>query len=275
MTGAGGQLGRAFGKLLPHATLLDRAALDVTDRDAVAAVVKERRPEVIIHCAAYTKVDDAELDPDGALRVNVDGTKAVADAANGVDADLVYLSTDYVFDGKKEGAYTEGDAPNPLSVYGKSKLDGEAAAAHVERHLIVRTSWIFGGGDNFVSRILAAAMENDELAVIDDQTSLPTYAPDLVAQIRRLIDEGAAGIIHVAGGGEPATRADEAEAALVLWGSKTQVRRVSSTEYYAGRRGPVAPRPVNSVLDCSKASSMGVALRPWREGLAEYVRTLR
>lgn len=274
VTGAGGQLGRALARLRPDAVLLDRQSLDVTDRRAVRNAIDRHRPQVIVHAAAYTSVDRAEADPEGAKRLNVDGTGTVADAAGEVGALLVYPSTDYVFAGTGSRPLVEGDPTEPLSVYGQTKLEGERIASAVEAHLVVRTSWVFGEGRNFIRAILGAAGTREEVAVVDDQWGRPTYAPDLAGGILALVQRNAGGLIHLGGGGDPATWADFAEAAIDSAGSAVKVRRVTSSEYYASATGPSAPRPRYSVLDCSKAASTGVALRPWRDALAEYVKEI-
>lgn len=271
VTGAGGQLGRALGRLEPGAVLLDRGRLDILDRAAVVQAIVRRRPAVVVHAAAWTKVDDAESDPEGARRVNVDGTRSVAEAAARAGALLVYVSTDYVFPGDKRDGYRETDATGPRSVYGRTKLAGEAEAAAFGRHLVVRTSWAFGEGHNFIRSILEAAATRDELAVVDDQRGLPTYAADLAEGLLALAETGAEGLFHLAGGGGPGSWADVAEVALSEARSATVVRRISTAEYLEGRAGPVAPRPTSSVLDCTKAAALGVALRPWREAVAAYV----
>lgn len=272
VTGAGGQLGSALGRLVPEAVLLDRPSLDVTDREAVLEAIMAHRPAVVVHAAAYTRVDAAESEAEEARRINACGSRAVAEAAQEVGALLVYPSTDYVFRGDKDGPYTEEDDTAPLSVYGSTKLEGERVAAACSRHLVVRTSWVYGRGHNFVRTIIEAARSREEVAVVDDQRGRPTYAEDLAEAILGLVERGAAGLYHLAGGGDPATWADLAEAAIGLAGLTTRVRRVTTAEYYAGRPGPTAPRPANSVLDCSRAASEGVALRPWRQALADYVR---
>jgi dTDP-4-dehydrorhamnose reductase len=274
VTGAGGQLGVALSDLVPGVVCLDRKVLDITDRDAVGAAVATHKPEVIVNAAAYTKVDAAEADPEGAFAVNARAVEILAEAASRAGALLVQPSTDYVFPGTKGSSYVEDDATGPLSVYGKSKLEGEKAALAAGRHLIVRTSWVFGRGANFIHSILEAAKTRDELTVVDDQWGVPTYAPDLAEGLLRLIDAEARGICHLAGGGDPATWADLAEFALEAAGAGAKVRRTSTAEYYAGHQGPVAPRPAYSVLDCSKAAALGVELRPWREAVVAYLEEL-
>jgi dTDP-4-dehydrorhamnose reductase len=272
VTGGRGQLGRALGSRVPDAVLLDIDELDLTDAGAVVGMLCDLRPETIIHAGAYTAVDAAESDPEGARTVNAGGTRAVAEAAAVLGARLVYISTDYVFDGTRREPYPEDDPTGPLSIYGATKLEGEQAAAEVEGHLIVRTSWVFGEGRNFVGAILAAARTRTELTVVDDQWGRPTYAVDLAGGILDLLEQGASGTFHLQGGGEPGTWADVAEAALAAAGSATRVVRVTTAEYDSGGKGRTAPRPAYSVLDCSKAASLGVALRPWREAVEDYVK---
>jgi len=255
---------------------LDAKALDVSDSEEVRRVLDDLRPDVILHTAAFTAVDAAESDPEGAWAVNVVGTRAVAGAAREAGATMVYVSTDYVFSGIGAEPYAEDRMTSPLSFYGATKLQGERAVAELDRHLIVRTSWVFGEGRNFVAAILRAAAANpgQELPVVDDQRGRPTYALDLAAGILQLLGVGAGGTYHLQGGGEPGTWADVAEAALEAAGLPAKVRRVTTAEYNEGRPGPIATRPANSVLDCSKAAALGVELRPWREALAAYVRVV-
>jgi dTDP-4-dehydrorhamnose 3,5-epimerase len=237
---------------------------------------------VIIHGAAYTQVDAAESDPEGAWAVNVEGTRAVVEAAAETAALLVYVSTDYVFSGERAEPYLEEHPTGPVSRYGATKLEGERVAATLDRHLIVRTSWVFGEGRNFVRAVLRAAAaasgSGKELPVVDDQRGRPTYAVDLAAGILALVERGAAGTYHLQGGGDPGTWADVAEAALASAGIPVEVRRVGTAEYEAGRSGPdgrpVARRPANGVLDCSKAAACGVRLRPWREAIDAYVKVV-
>jgi dTDP-4-dehydrorhamnose 3,5-epimerase len=271
VTGGKGQLGRAFSRLLPEAVILDRASLDITRHDKVHEVFENIRPGVIINAAAFTKVDAAEAEPELASRVNCDAVGYLAEVANALSALLVQISTDYVFPGDKQGSYTESDPTGPLSVYGKTKLRSEGAASAAGDHLIVRTSWVFGQGTNFISSILGAATKRAELSVVCDQTGLPTYAWDLAKAINVLVDLGARGLFHVAGGGDPASWAEVAATAITAAGLSTKVNPVTTRQYYAGKPGPIAPRPSNSVLDCSKAAAVGVSLRPWKQAVAAYV----
>lgn len=274
VTGAGGQLGIALSDLAPKALCLDRKTLDITNVDAIRAAIQTYKPEVIINAAAYTRVDAAETDQETAFAVNARAVQMLAEAASRAGVLLVQPSTDYVFSGTKAAPYVEEDAVDPLSVYGKSKLEGEKAALSADQHLIVRTSWVFGQGANFIRSILGAAKTRDEMTIVEDQWGLPTYAPDLAEGLLKLIDAGARGICHLASGGAPTNWADLAEFVFQEAGIRAKVHRTSTAEYYAGRQGPIAPRPAYSVLDCSKAVALGVELRPWREAVIDYVKEL-
>ncbi len=274
VTGGNGQVGRAFAKLIPAAVVLDRRALDIADTGAVYRAFEEHRPEVVYNTAAYTAVDRAEAEPEQARLINVDAVVNLANAARDNDCLLVQYSSDYVFRGDA-GPYTELDRTLPASVYGRTKLQSEVAArASGNRYLIIRTSWVFGDGHNFVKSIVGAAARHPELTVVDDQRGRPTYAPDLAEGSAALVAAGCSGVYNLSGGGEPGTWADVAEAAIQAAGLTARVRRVTTAQYYAGKQGPVAPRPANSELDCSKAGEAGVNLRPWRAAVAEYVKEL-
>ena len=257
--------------------LLAREDLDVTEGGAVAAAIAGHAPDVVVHAAAWTAVDAAEAAPDEAWAVNVGGTEAAARAAANADALLVYPSTDYVFSGDADRPYREHDATKPRSVYGRTKLDGEAAARTAPRHLIVRSSWVFGDGDNFVRTIVERARAGGPLEVVEDQVGRPTYALDLARGILDLVGGGHTRTFHLAGGGEPCSWADLAEGALQaakqagLIEGNPQVDRITTERWAAGRPGPVADRPRYSVLDCSRAESVGVRLRPWQEAVEEYI----
>ena len=251
ITGAGGQLGHALQEAFAGEDVLGlgHAGWDVTFPPPPLPFV----PDLVLHAAAWTDVDGAEDDPQGAAAVNVGGTQHAAE----LGAPLVVFSTDYVFDGRKPEPYVESDSPNPLSVYGRTKLHGEAAAG--EQAWIVRTSWLFGEtGHNFVRTMLRAGAERDEVAVVDDQLGAPTYVGHLAAAVRELVALPF-GVWHVAASGE-ATWADFAEAIFEEAGLRCRVRRIGSEEL-----GRPAPRPANSVLRSEKP---GAPLLPhWREGL--------
>jgi dTDP-4-dehydrorhamnose reductase len=250
ITGAGGQLGRALQEEFPDAVALRHADWDVTLPPPEPA----EPPGLVLHAAAWTDVDGAEADPQGAAAVNVGGTRHAAE----LGAPIVYYSTDYVFDGRKSEPYVESDPPNPLSAYGRTKLHGEAAAG--ERAWVVRTSGLYGPtGTNFVRTMLKLASERDEVAVVDDQRSSPTYVGHLAAATRELLARPF-GIWHLAAAGD-CTWAEFAEAIFDEAGLDVRVRRVSSEEL-----GRPAPRPAYSVLRSEKDAQ---ALPPWREGLRE------
>jgi dTDP-4-dehydrorhamnose reductase len=214
---------------------------------------------VVLHAAAWTDVDGAEADPQEAAAVNVGGTRHVAE----LGAPLVYYSTDYVFDGRKAEPYVESDAPNPLSAYGRTKLFGEGAAG--EQAWVVRSSGLFGPtGTNFVRTMLRLARERDEIAVVDDQRTSPTYVGHLAAATRELL-ERPFGVWHLAAEGD-ATWAEFAEAIFEEAGLDTRVLRTSSAEL----RRP-AERPANAVLRSEKEAP---TLPHWREGLRECLSRL-
>lgn len=249
ITGAGGQLGRALAAAFPEARGLTRLEWDVTN-PAPAGL----EPDLVLHAAAWTDVDGAEADPQGAAAVNIGGATNAAQ----LGAPLVYYSSDYVFDGEKGTPYVESDGPNPRSVYGRTKLHGEAAAGG--RAWIVRTSWLFGPtGHNFLLTMLRLGAERDEVAVVDDQRGCPTYVAHLAAATRRVL-ELPYGVYHVAADGD-ATWADFAEAIFEEAGLRTRVRRITTAEL-----GRPAPRPAYSVLRSEKGAP---TLPHWRDGLRE------
>jgi dTDP-4-dehydrorhamnose reductase len=255
ITGAGGQLGRALQEEFPGSLALARSDWDVT----LPPPELDEPLDVVLHAAAWTDVDGAESDPQEAAAVNVGGTRHVAE----LGVPLVYYSTDYVFDGRKTGPYVESDPPNPLSAYGRSKLHGEGAAG--EQAWIVRTSGLYApSGRNFVRTMLELARTRDEVAVVGDQVTAPTYVRHLAAATRELL-ERPRGVWHVAAEGE-CTWAEFAEAIFEEAGLPTRVRRISSAEL-----GRPAPRPANAVLRSEKVAP---ALPHWREGLRECLARL-
>jgi dTDP-4-dehydrorhamnose reductase len=247
ITGAGGQLGRALADEFPEARALTHAEWDVTFPPPPGLGA-----DLVLHAAAWTNVDGAEDDPQGAAAVNVGGT---ANAAS-LGAPLVYYSTDYVFDGTKRSPYVESDSPNPLGAYARSKLHGEAAAG--DRAWIVRTSWLFGPtGHNFVRTMLRLAADRDEIAVVADQRGSPTYTANLAAAMHELVALPF-GVYHVTAAGD-CTWADFAEAIFEEAGLETRVRRITTAEF-----GAKALRPAYSVLRSEKGAP---ELPHWREGL--------
>jgi dTDP-4-dehydrorhamnose reductase len=258
------------------ATVPEESAFDITEPDRVAEVVGAfavgHPGALLVNAAAYTNVDRAEEEPERAFLVNERGPAILAAAAVRVGLGFVHVSTDFVFDGTKAGAYSEADEPDPLSVYGASKLAGERAVATADPNaLIVRTAWVFGpGGVNFPTKILAQAERCSHLRVVSDEIGSPTYTPDLAAGILMLAAAGASGVFHLAGSGSCA-RDELAREVLRLAGrSDVEVEPVPASTFPSK-----AARPANSVLDCSKAASLGVTMPEWRDGLARFVGALR
>jgi dTDP-4-dehydrorhamnose reductase len=252
VTGAGGQLGRALEEILArdHRVIaLTRDDWDVTEPPPPSLAV----PDLVLHAAAWTDVDGAEADPEGARRANLEGTRNVAS----LGAPLVTFSTDYVFDGRKREPYVESDAPNPLSVYGRTKLEAERVAGGDA--WIVRSSWLFGWtSKNFVRTMLRLGAERDEVDVVDDQRGCPTYVAHLAEAMRELV-ELPAGVWHIAADGD-CTWADFAEAIFEDAALSCRVRRIST----GGLQRPAA-RPAYSVLRSERPGAP--RLPHWREGV--------
>jgi dTDP-4-dehydrorhamnose reductase len=257
VVGAGGMLGQAVMRAAGAGAVgFPHAELDVTDAAAVSDAL--RGADAVINCAAYTDVDGAESEVEAARAVNVEGARNVARAA----ARVVYVSTDYVFDGAKADAYVESDAPGPLQEYGRSKLEGERATLEANANaLVVRTSWLFGaGGRNFVETMLRLAQERKELRVVDDQTGSPTFTGHLAGSLCELATGGRTGVLHVVAAGS-CSWFDFARA--ILDGEDADVRPCASEDFPRPAR-----RPANSVL----ASERGAPDLPhWREGLGAYL----
>jgi dTDP-4-dehydrorhamnose reductase len=249
---------------------LAKSDLDITDAAAVRDAVRRAKPDIIINCAAYTKVDDAEANEHLANAINGSGVEFLAGAANDADALLVQISTDFVFDGSKRTPYEVNDAPAPLSAYGRSKLIGEQAAASARKHVVLRTAWLFGvHGPNFVESIRNQVRKGTRpLRVVSDQRGRPTYTPHLAAAIVRLAqraheDENARGIVHYADAPE-CTWFDFARAIV---GDEATVTPVSSDAFPRP-----ATRPAYSVLSTERYERItGVKPESWEEGLREYL----
>jgi dTDP-4-dehydrorhamnose reductase len=273
IVGANGQLGRALRREFPDAVALDRAALDVTD----AAAVRNYRwadVDVVINAAAWTAVDAAQ-DPanlDAVRAANVDAVGYLARAARTSGATLVHISSEYVFDGRSPDPIPEDWPPNPLSVYGQSKADGDTQAGHVIEHYLVRTTWVVGDGGNFVRTMAGLAERGVSPTVVDDQIGRPTFTTDLAAGIAHLLRTRAPfGTYNLTNEGDPASWADVAAAVFEARGrSADDVGRTSTDAYFADKP-QAAVRPLNSVLDLSKIIATGFRPRDWRTALAEYL----
>lgn len=276
--GAGGQVGQALARVARTRkvalTGFDRASADITDAAAVARAVEKVGADVVINCAAYTMVDKAEAEPARANEINEAGARNVARAAEAHGAALIHLSTDYVFDGTGRGAYLEDDEIAPLGAYGFSKAKGEAAVRDAcARALIVRTAWVYGlEGANFVKTMLRLGAERDELRVVEDQEGCPTFADDLADGLLTIAAKSGshAGIYHLAGTGRTTwfSFAEAIFAHAAKHGRRTPRLVPIPTEDYP----TPAKRPLNSVLDCTKAKrDFAVELPLWSDGLARML----
>lgn len=262
VTGGDGQLGRALRALLPDAVFTDRE-LDVSDPAALEAH-DWTGTTAIVNAAAWTAVDRAESEPLAAWQVNATGVALLALRARELDVPLVQVSTDYVLGGTHDGDAPVASVLDPQGVYGITKAAGEMAARLAPRHYVIRTSWVFGDGPNFVRTMRRLGATREEVRVVDDQVGRPTYAVDLAAALVGLLDgDLAPGTYHASGGGDAVSWAGFA--AAVLEGTGCRVVPVSTADHLAGAAGPISPRPANSRLE------PGLPMRPWREALADYL----
>jgi dTDP-4-dehydrorhamnose reductase len=269
VTGAGGMLGRdvilAAGNAGHDVIGFGHTELDITDQPAVMAKLELERPDVVINCAAWTEVDAAEESEEAAMAVSGKGAGHVAAAAAAVGASVVYVSSDYVFDGAKGASYVETDQPAPLSAYGRTKLAGEeATAAANKRHFVVRSSWLFGiGGSNFVETMLRLAATQNEVLVVRDQVGSPTYTWHLAYGIVRLIEGIEFGIHHMAAAGACSWYDFARE---IFEQAEVECRVLSATTEMLGRP---APRPAYSALASQRKHA--IELPPWQDGLSAYL----
>ena len=268
VTGAKGQLGQELQRALRGEEVIaaDQPEYALTD-PMLGEKIAAQRPDLVIHTAAYTDVDGCERDPETAFQVNAQGTRRVAEGAAKANARLIYISTDYVFDGKKTEPYTERDPVNPLNVYGRSKLAGEEEALKgCRRTLVLRTSWLYGvHGKNFVKTILSLAVTQPELRVVEDQRGSPTYARHLAQVIAGLIRSDVTGVIHAGGEGE-CSRYEFAKAILQEAGLGCRVVPISTAE-----SGRLAWRPPYSALSTVFLHQHGLSLPLWREGVRQFL----
>jgi len=252
---------------------IDKNNCDITNKSSLAKTIGNLKFDVVVHCAAYTDVDGAEGETSSAFLINEEGTRNVIESINDKDCLFIYISTDYVFDGSKKTAYTEEDTVNPLSVYGKSKLAGEKIVAKLNKHIIIRTSWLFGpNGKNFVSTIARLAKEKETIEVVGDQRGSPTYALDLAKAISDIIDIYFAkgliyGIYNITNSGF-CSWAELASHIIKESGLKTQVLEIKSEQLK--RR---AQRPKNSMLSKEKFKDLsGYYLPTWQKAVQHYLK---
>jgi dTDP-4-dehydrorhamnose reductase len=273
VVGAGGQLGRelvALRNATAHEVIgLDRVACDITEPGAAVAALDAHRPDAVVNCAAWTKVDAAESQPDDAFRVNAVGPRLLATACRDARVRLLHISTDYVFDGTATTPVDESAPTSPLGVYGRSKLAGEdEVRALCPDHRIVRTSWLYGQeGPNFVLTMLRLGAERDEVRVVADQRGAPTWTGHLAPALLRLLELGVPGTFHLTNSGET-TWCEFAATIMHEADLRGRVTPINTAEYAAA-----APRPSYSVLDNRAWRGVGqLPLPPWQEGLSAYLR---
>ncbi|MCL2502408.1 MAG: dTDP-4-dehydrorhamnose reductase [Bacteroidales bacterium] len=279
ITGSKGQLGQCLLDMALRFPIHDLFGydvdrLDILDAQAVYQTAKETGATVLINCAAYTAVDKAEQEHGKAYAVNTYAVKGLAEVCGQLDMLLVHISTDYVFDGASSMPYTEEDMPNPLSVYGASKLAGERFVLSYQRGIALRTSWLYTiGGHNFMSSMLRLGSQEEEIRVVNDQISAPTYGPHLAEALLQMITQiEAAGIsaapmgLYHFSGSDSCSRFTFAQKIKELSGFKATILPIASSEYPTW-----AKRPAYSVLDTQKISTtFGLVPPPWREGLKDY-----
>ncbi len=283
ITGASGQLGYDAKRELLKRKIAKTdiatprtAEMDITDQKAVEKYVENFRPDVIIHCAAYTNVDGAESDEETCRKVNVDGTKNLVKAAEKVSAKIIYISTDYVFDGETPEPYQVDDLVNPQSIYGKSKYEGEKVVQGYLKHFIVRTAWVFGiNGHNFVKTILKVGRDRNEVTVVDDQIGSPTYTVDLAKFLVVLSESDKYGIYHATNEGF-CSWAEFTEEIYQEAGLTTKVNKVSTKKYAEIAGHPQAKRPHYSKLSKDSIIANGFTHLPsWQDATRRYITELK
>lgn len=278
VTGTKGQLGRDIVRVLHDAKCIvlacDRESLDITNANLCVQKVNEFQPDTIIHCAAYTSVDDAEFEVDNAYSINTMGTRNLVIASERIGAKFCYISTDYVFDGTSTMPYHEYDNTNPQSIYGKSKRAGEELVKSLSsKYFIVRTSWVYGlHGNNFVKTMIRLGSEKPEISVVNDQKGSPTYTVDLARFLLELVNTEKYGIYHASNSGECTwyefAQAIFTESGLLGKTYSVQVHPCNTDDFPRP-----APRPRNSVMEHISIRTNGLQdLRPWREGLHDFLR---
>ncbi|WLT31332.1 dTDP-4-dehydrorhamnose reductase [Geothrix sp. PMB-07] len=269
VTGGAGQLAQAIRLIWAEHELVipDESVLDLSRRESIQRVVVEVRPEVLINCAAFTQVDRCESEADLAQLINATAVGWLAEACEAVDARLVQVSTDYVFDGTGTRPYREDDPTNPVSVYGRTKLEGERQAARCPKHLIARTSWLYDAwGKNFLNTMLNAAAQGRALRVVDDQRGAPTTCRALAGQLKMAVAEAWQGLVHATCQGET-TWHGFAQAIFEAKGLNVDLSPCGTADYPTP-----ATRPAYSVLDGGRRKVLGTdRMPPWQEALAQVV----
>ena len=270
VTGVGGQLGYDVIKELEKRNIdcigVDRAEFDITDFEASHKFITDYMPDAVIHCSAYTAVDKAEDEPELCYLVNAVGTENIAKICKEIDAKMVYISTDYVFDGTKDGYYDVNDIPNPINVYGKTKLAGEKVVQEfLDKYFIVRISWVFGiNGNNFVKTMLRLGKERSVLNVVDDQIGSPTYTADLAPLLVDMIHTDKYGIYNATNEGE-CSWAEFAEEIFKVAGMNVKVNHITTDEYLAKAR-----RPINSRMSKKCIENVFYKLPYYQKALIRY-----
>ena len=245
--------------------------MDITNKEAVFKVILDFRPDIIFHCAAYTAVDKAEDDEDNAYNINVTGTKNIVDASLEINSTIIYMSTDYVFDGTKEGYYTEEDEVNPKSVYGKTKYLGEEEVRRNKKHFITRISWVFGiNGHNFIKTMLKLSDNHKEVNVVNDQIGSPTYTVDLAKILVDMSNTTKYGTYNVTND-LYCSWAEFAKNIFAINNKDVKVNEVSTEEYLKITNTKQAYRPRNSKLSKEKLVNMGFTILPsYKDALRRY-----
>lgn len=276
ITGASGQLGYDIVNELKKRNELDylapsSAEMNITDANKVREVINNYRPDVIFHCAAYTAVDKAEENKEACYDVNVNGTKNIADAASECGAKVVYISTDYVFDGTKDGIYTTKDRTNPVNYYGYTKLCGEEIVSKLDNYLIVRISWVFGiNGNNFIKTMLRLAETKKELSVVSDQFGSPTYTEDLSKLLVDMVEKNKSGIFHATNEGY-CTWNEFARYIFEINDKDVVVNEILTKDYKT-----VATRPLNSRLSKEKLDDEDLERLPiWQDAVKRFCKVLK
>ena len=265
ITGGTGQLGRALSRLAPqgHSVVaFGSSKVDVTNRDIVRRKLHDHVPEVVIHAGAMTNVDGCETDPEAAKRVNIDGTANVVESAREIGARVIYISTNYVFDGETDAPYQEDDRPNPISVYGRTKLDAETVVGREPNAIVIRTAMLYDEtGRNFVNTMLGLAENRPRLVGVDDQFGNPTYAGDLARAIYELLATDAAGIFHLVNEGVTSWYGWANELFRIMENPIT-VDPIPASSF------PRSARPPRyGALENTRAAALGVRLPSWEDGL--------